>query len=194
MDMFEGVGRRLDQTTGTLVNIGAHSLNGRERKVLFRNNGDGTFTDVAFVDGADRQEDGRGLSIFDYDHDGRTDLLLRNYKQPTELLRNVGPRGHWVDFKLVGTASNRDAVGAQIRLRTRAGWQTRVVGAGSAYLSGQSLVQHFGLGEDDRVREVSIGWPSGATTRIEDVPGGRRYTITESSLSPIACAGPGCSH
>jgi ASPIC and UnbV/FG-GAP-like repeat len=192
MDMFEGVGRRLDQTTGTLVNIGAHSLNGRERKVLFRNNGDGTFTDVAFVDGADRQEDGRGLSIFDYDNDGRLDLLLRNYKQPTQLLRNVGSRGHWVDFKLVGTVSNRDAIGAKIRLRTDAGWQTRVVSAGSAYLSNQSLIQHFGLGADDRVRELSIWWPSDATTQITDLPGGHRFTITENSLSPISCADPAC--
>src|SRR6266545_8037269 len=100
MDMFEGVGRRLDQTTGTLVSIGAHSLNGKERKVLFRNNGDGTFTDVAFVNGVARIEDGRGLSIFDYDRDGQPDILLRNLKQPTELLKNLGGRNHWLELKL----------------------------------------------------------------------------------------------
>ena len=192
MDMFEGVGRRLDQKSGSLVSIGAHSLNGRERKVLFRNNGDGTFTDVAFVDGVARQEDGRGLSIFDYDHDGRMDLLLRNYKQPTQLLRNVGPRGNWMDLKLVGTVSNRDAVGAKIRLLSAAGWQTRVVTAGSAYLSGQSSIQHFGLGGEDHAREVKIWWPSGATTAIADLGGGHRFTITESSTTPIPCAGPAC--
>jgi hypothetical protein len=192
MDMFEGVGRRLDQKTGTLVSIGAHSLNGRERKVLFRNNGDGTFTDVAFVDGVARQEDGRGLSIFDFDGDGRSDLLLRNYKQPTQLLHNVGPRHHWMDFKLVGTVSNRDAVGAKIRLRTSSGWQTRVVSAGSAYLSAQSLIQHFGLGEDDRAKEVKIWWPSGATTDIADLEADHRFTITENSQTPITCADPAC--
>jgi hypothetical protein len=192
MDMFEGVGRRLDQTTGTLVNIGAHSLNGRERKVLYRNNGDGTFTDVAFVNGAARQEDGRGLSIFDYDKDGQLDLLLRNYKQPTQLLKNVGPRHHWIELKLVGTVSNRDAVGAKIRLRTDTGWQTRVVSAGSAYLSSQSLIQHFGLGADDRVRELSVWWPSGATTRAIDLAGDHRFTITENSSTPIACAHAAC--
>jgi enediyne biosynthesis protein E4 len=192
MDMFEGVGRRLDQKTGTLVSIGAHSLNGRERKVLFRNNGDGTFTDVAFVNGAARQEDGRGLAIFDYNDDGRPDLLLRNYKQPTQLLKNRGGLEHWVEFKLVGTVSNRDAVGAKIRLRTDHGWQTRVVGAGSAYLSQQSAIQHFGLGGVSLIHEVEITWPSGATTRFADLQGGHRFTITENSPRPITCADPSC--
>jgi hypothetical protein len=192
MDMFEGVGRRLDQTTGTLVSIGAHSLNGRERKVLFRNNGDGTFTDVAYVNGAARQEDGRGLTIFDYNNDGQPDLLLRNYKQATQLLKNRGGREHWVEFKLVGTVSNRDAVGAKIRLRTGRGWQTRVVGAGSAYLSQQSSIQHFGLGGEDLIRELMITWPSGATTQFDDLEGGHRFTITENSLRPITCADPAC--
>src|SRR6478672_8077319 len=109
MDMFEGVGRRLDETAGSLVSLGSHSLNGRERKVLFRNNGDGTFTDVAFVNGADRTEDGRGLSVFDYDRDGQPDLLLRNYRQPAQLLRNQGGRNHWIEVALVGVRSNRDA-------------------------------------------------------------------------------------
>ena len=110
MDMFEGVGRRLDQRAGSFLNLGQHSLNGRERNCLFRNDGDGTFVDVGFVNGADRVEDGRGLSIFDYDRDGRLDLLVRNYRQPAELLHNVGPARHWIEVKLVGVRSNRDAV------------------------------------------------------------------------------------
>jgi hypothetical protein len=192
MDMFEGVGRRLDQKTGTLVSIGAHSLNGRERKVLFRNNGDGTFTDVAYVNGAGRQEDGRGLTIFDYNNDGQVDLLLRNYKQPTQLLKNRGGSEHWVEFHLVGTVSNRDAVGAKMRLRTSRGWQTRVVGAGSAYLSQQSSILHFGLAEESEIRELEITWPSGATARFHDLESGRRFTITEGSPTPLACAGSPC--
>jgi hypothetical protein len=179
MDMFEGVGRRLDQTTGQLVDIGAHSLNGRERKVLFRNNGDGTFTDVAYVNGADRDEDGRGLSIFDYDADGQLDILLRNYRQPAELLHNTGGTGHWIELKLVGTKSNRDAVGAKIRVRSGDRWQTRVVTAGSAYLSAQSLMQHFGLGTADRVDELAIHWPSGSFARLGGLAADRRYVVTE---------------
>ena len=121
MDMFEGVGRRLDRSTGTLVNIGQNSLNGYERKVLFRNNGDGTFTDVAFVNGVARVEDGRGLSVFDYDRDGHVDILIRNYRQPANLLRNQGGSGHWLELKLVGVRSNRDAVGARVRVRIHPG-------------------------------------------------------------------------
>jgi hypothetical protein len=179
MDMFEGVGRRLDQKTGQLVSIGSNSLNGRERKVLFRNNGDGTFTDVAFVNGADRAEDGRGLSIFDYNNDGQEDLLLRNYKQPTQLLKNRGGPERWIELRLVGTRSNHDAVGARIRLRSDRGWQTREVNAGSAYLSAQSLIQHFGLGPDKRALEVQIAWPSGAHTSLEQLDAGHRYVVTE---------------
>src|ERR1051326_8167752 len=100
MDMFEGVGRRLDEEKGSLVGIGSPSLTGAGGKGWFRNNGDGTFTDVAFVNGIARQEDGRGLSILDYNNDGQIDLLLRNYKQPTELMKNTGRgRGRWREFR-----------------------------------------------------------------------------------------------
>src|SRR5947209_20103406 len=106
MDMFEGVGRRLDQQTGSFLDIGQHSLNGRERNCLFRNNGDGTFTDVGYVNAADRVEDGRGLSVLDYDRDGQLDLLLRNYRQPAVLLHNQGRPRHWLRLKLIGVRSN----------------------------------------------------------------------------------------
>jgi len=188
MDMFDGVGRRLDKVRGSFLDIGQHGLNGKERKVLFRNNGDGTFTEVGWVTGVDRVEDGRGLSVFDYDRDGRLDLLLRNYRQPAQLLHNVGPVRHWIQLRLVGTRSNRDAVGARIRLRSAVGWQTRVVSAGSGYLSGSSLVQHFGLGDDGRVDEVVVTWPSGEVTRLTDLRGDRRYTVVEGEEHVMAAA------
>jgi hypothetical protein len=179
MDMFEGVGRRLDSKTGSFLNLGQHGLNGRERKVLFRNEGDGTFAEVGWVNGADLAEDGRGLSVFDYDLDGRLDLVLRNYHQPAELLHNEGPPRHWVELKLVGTPSNRDAVGARLRLQTSSGWQTREVHAGSGYLSAQSLVQHFGLGDATRVETLEIAWPSGERTVLEALDADRRYLVVE---------------
>jgi hypothetical protein len=184
MDMFEGVGRRLDQAKGSFLNIGQHSLNGRERNCLFRNDGDGGFTDVAFVNDADRVEDGRGLSIFDADGDGRLDVVVRNYRQPAVLLRNVGPAHHWIELRLVGVRSNRDGVGARVRVRTAAGWQTREVHAGSAYLSTQSLVQHVGLG-DASVADVDIAWPSGARTVLRDVAADRRWVVVEGSDGPV---------
>ena len=162
-----------------MLDIGQHSLNGREHKCLFRNNGDGTFTDVAHVHAADLIEDGRGLSVFDYDQDGSLDLLLRNYRQPAQLLHNTGGAAHWIEVKLIGTRSNRDAVGARISVTANGARQIRQVSCGSAYLSGQSLVQHFGLGTASSVERIEIRWPSGAYTLLYDVSADRRIQITE---------------
>jgi len=124
-----------------------------------------------------------GLSIFDYDLDGQLDLLLRNYRQPAQLLRNRGGPEHWIEVKLVGTRSNRDAVGARVRLRTAGGSQTRQVSAGSGYVSAQSLVQHFGLGAETHAT-VEVAWPSGAHTAPSDLEANRRHTIVESATAP----------
>jgi hypothetical protein len=179
MDMFDGVGRRRDQTAGQLVSVGAHSLNGFERDYLLRNNGDGTFTDVAYVNQADRIEDGRGVAVLDYDLDGQIDVALRNYRQPAQLLRNRGGSGHWVEIKLVGTRSNRDAIGARLTLTTGGQQQTREVRAGSAYLSGSSLVQHFGLDGAERVDSLAVRWPSGAETLLTNLGVNQRYVLRE---------------
>ena len=162
-----------------MLDIGEHSLNGREHKCLFRNNGDGTFTEVAHVNGTDLINDGRGLSIFDYDHDGQLDLLLRNYRQPAQLLHNTGGPQHWLRFKLIGTRSNRDAVGARITVAAGGRRQLRQVSCGSAYLSNQSLVQHFGLGALREAEQVEVQWPSGAYTIRYHVPADQLVQITE---------------
>ncbi len=177
MDMLEGVGRR--SGADKILDLGIHSLNGYERNGLFRNNGDGTFTDVGWLQGADREEDGRGVAIFDFDRDGRLDIALRNYRQPAGLLRNTGAKRHWISFELVGTRSNRDAVGALIRVRAGDAWQTRVVASGSGYLSGSSLRQHFGLGDADTVDEVEISWPSGLRSRLHSLSANRAYRVVE---------------
>ena len=177
--MLEGVGRRLEGGDGFLLDVGDHSLNGRERNCLFRNNGDGTFTDVGFASGADRIEDGRGLAVLDHDGDGRLDLALRNYAQPAVLLHNRGEVGHWIAFELRGRRSNRDAVGARLRLRTGDRWQTRVVAAGTGYLSSSSRRQHFGLGDATRVEEVQIQWPAGTQQILRDLSADRDYRIVE---------------
>lgn len=177
--MFDGVGRRRDQTSGQLVTLGQNSLNGRERNCLFRNQGDGTFTDVGYVDRADRIEDGRGLSILDYDQDGWLDIALRNYRQPAQLLHNTGGASHWLELRLIGTRSNRDAVGARVVLTAGGRRQAREVHAGSGYLSGSSLIQHFGLGSATRVDSIEVRWPSGERTRLTDLPADRQLRLRE---------------
>jgi len=176
--MFDGVGRRRNETEGTMFNLGSNSLNGNERDSLFRNNGDGTFSDVAYVDNADRVEDGRGVAIFDYDLDGRPDIALRNYKQPAQLLHNVSPAGHWLEVKLIGTRGNRDAVGARVTLISAGRMQMREVHAGSGYQSGSSLVQHFGLGAAT-AEQLRIRWPSGAESVLTGVPADQLLVVRE---------------
>lgn len=179
MDMFDGVGRRRDQTSGQLVNIGEHSLNGNERNCLFRNNGDGTFTDVGYIDEADRIEDGRGLAILDYNEDGQLDVALRNYLSPAQLLRNTGGMNHWLQVQLVGTQSNRDAVGARIAIVAGGRTQVREVHCGSGFVSASSLVQHFGLGPVTHVDSLRVRWPSGAETQLVDLDVDRRLRVVE---------------
>ena len=179
MEMMEGVGRRLGKRGGSLLNIGNGSLNGRENNVLFRNNGDGQFTEVAYINGVDRIEDGRGMAIFDYDADGRLDIALRNFHMPATILRNRGEGAHWVRFDLVGTDSNRDAIGAKLRIRTGDHWQTRVVSAGNGYVSATSKRQHFGLGEATTVDEVEILWPAGERSRLVNLAADQAYRVVE---------------
>lgn len=182
---MEGVGRRLNTPSGFLLNIGNHSLNGREQNVLFRNNGDETFTEVGWVNAADRIEDGRGMAVLDSDRDGRLDIALRNFYQPAGLLQNRRGSGHWIGFELEGTRSNRDAIGARVRIRTGAEWQTRVVTGGSGYLSGSSLRQHFGLGSATRVDEVLIDWPSGERSELRNLEADRLHRIREGTTAPL---------
>src|SRR5262249_18727723 len=150
--------------------------------------------DVAHVEGADLIEDGRGLSLFDYDHDGQVDMLLRNYRQPAALLHNTGGPQHWIAFKLVGTKSNRDAVGPRITVDAQAARQLRQVSCGSAYLSGQRLVQHFGLGAGSEAERVEVRWPSGARTVLLHVPADRLMLITEGETGAVEDAGQEGNH
>ena len=167
-----------------MLDLGENSLNGYERNCHFRNNGDGTFTDVAHVNDADRVEDGRAVVVFDYDRDGCLDILLRNYRQPAQLLHNRCGGRHWLEVKLVGTTSNRDAVGARVVAVTGAARQLRVVSAGSGYLSNGSLVQHFGLGAATRVDRLEITWPSGLRSELRDLTADLRVTVTEGAPAP----------
>src|SRR5262249_21376389 len=124
-------------------------------------------------------DDGRGLSLLDYDGDGQMDILMRNYKQPAQLLHNTGGPQHWIEFKLIGTRSNRDAVGARISVTAAGHRQLRQVTCGSAYLSNQTLIQHFGLGPTREVDSIEVQWPSGATTVLQHVAADQRVRITE---------------
>ena len=149
---------------------------------LFLNQGDGTFRDVATAAGAEfaRPKVGRGLAYGDFDRDGDLDLLVTTNNGPAFLFRNdqfAGNRS--LRFHLVGTTSNRDAIGATVRIVHGGSSQSRMVKSGSSYLSQSELPVTFGVGRRDVVDRVVITWPSGRTDEHRSVATGRAYECVE---------------
>jgi len=149
---------------------------------LFLNNGKGSFHDVAAEVGGsfDQPKVGRGLAYGDFDRDGDVDLLLTTNNGPAYLYRNDQLAGnHSIRFRLVGTKSNRDAIGATVRVFAGGITQSRVVKGGSSYLSQSELPLTFGLEKHNRIERVVIDWPSGRTEEHKNLAAGRCYECTE---------------
>jgi enediyne biosynthesis protein E4 len=149
---------------------------------LFLNNGKGAFRDVAgeVGGGFSRPKVGRGLAFGDFDRDGDLDLLLTTNNGPAYLYRNDQLAGnHGIRFRLVGTKSNRDAIGATARISFGGLTQSRMVKSGSSYLSQSELPLTFGLEKHDRVDLLTIHWPSGATEEFKNLSAGRNYECIE---------------
>lgn len=148
--------------------VGQNSWNGYERNCLFANIGNGQFTDVARPTGSDCIKDCRGVGIADLNGDGKLDLAINNNNAtPTIYLNSLTKTGRYIEMKLVGTRSNRDAIGARVQLTVAGKTMTRQVEAGSGYASEVMLPVHFGLGEATRIDSVEITWPSGLVQRLD---------------------------
>jgi len=148
---------------------------------LFLNNQKSAFRDVAadLGGGFDQPKVGRGLAYGDFDRDGDLDLLLTTNNGPAYLYRNDVMNGNRsIRFRLVGTKSNRDAIGATVRV-IAGGMQTRMVKGGSSYLSQSELPLTFGIGKRDRIERVVIDWPNGRTEEYKDLAVGRCHEVTE---------------
>jgi hypothetical protein len=149
---------------------------------LFLNGGKGTFREVAADagEGFDRPKVGRGLAYGDFDRDGDLDLLITTNNGPAYLYRNDQLAGNRsIRFQLVGTKSNRDAIGATVRIVAGGMAQSRVVKGGSSYLSQSELPVTFGVEKHDRIDRVVIDWPSGQTQEFKNLAAGRAYDCTE---------------
>jgi hypothetical protein len=156
----------------------------RESPLLFRNMGGGRFEDVSRSVGPDfaRPVVARGAAYADYDRDGDLDILVSTNGGPARLLRNDGGnRNHWLSLKLVGTRSNRDAIGAVVRLTSASGRQTQTVHSGSSYCSQSDLALTFGLGQDPSATAIDIAWPSGTNERVSGLAANQFVTIREGS-------------
>jgi hypothetical protein len=149
---------------------------------LFLNNHHGGFRDVANEAGAEfaQPKVGRGLAYGDFDRDGDLDLLLTTNNGPAYLYRNDQLAGrNKIRFRLVGTKSNRDAIGAQVRIEYAGQSQLRVVKGGSSYLSQSELPVTFGLDQQDQIARAVIEWPSGRTEECKDLRAGKTYECVE---------------
>jgi len=156
---------------------------GYERNVFYANNRDGSFSDVSSVVGLDFIEDGRSFALADFDHDGRLEIALKNRTAPQlRLLRNLAPDlPPSIAFRLQGTKSNRDAVGAIVTIETNSGRQMHSVQAGSGFLSQHSKDLFFGLGDAKGTVRASIRWPSGFVQELSELPINHRVWVTEGS-------------
>lgn len=154
-----------------------------EPNSIFRNLGKMTFEDVTAQAGPDMQIGAahRGAAIGDLDNDGRLDIVVTVLNGKTRILRNVSANANnWVEFKLVGTRSNRMAIGAQLKLTTEDGAsQYDIVSTSAGYGASRDPRAHFGLGPFKTVRQLEIRWPSGVHQVLKDLPANRIQRIEE---------------
>src|SRR5580704_17238317 len=160
-----------------------------ESKKLYRNTGDGKFADASTTQPAAflAPKVGRGLAVGDYDNDGWQDFLVNNNGEDAQLFRNEGAtsptaaKNHWLAIKLVGTKSNRDGIGATIKLTARNLTLYDQSKGGMSYCSAQDPRLYFGLGDRTQVDKIEIQWPSGIHQTLEKVPTNQIITIKEAS-------------
>jgi tetratricopeptide (TPR) repeat protein len=151
---------------------------------LFRNLGTGKFAEITppAGSGLDQVLVGRGAAYADYDGDGDPDILVSQNQGPALLLRNDTPRqAHYLRVRLRGTKSNRDGIGAEVRVHTGDQVLRQMVRTGRSYYSQNELPLTFGLGKALRVTRVEIVWPSGTVDNYQDVPGDTTLHAVEGS-------------
>jgi hypothetical protein len=160
--------------------------------MIFRNNGDKTFTNVTKAVGLNQGYSGRGCGVAfaDYNNDGFLDLFLTNGKVhephvpgkepgPYVLYKNRGNNNHWLKIKLIGTKSNRDGIGSRINLYNRGKMQYRQNNGGmEGYIQNSSLI-HYGLGNATVADKIEIIWPSGTVSEMKNVKADQTLTIKE---------------
>jgi len=154
----------------------------KEPMLLHRNNRDGTFDEVSKDAGLQDMplKSRRGAAFGDIFNTGNIDIVLLNVGEPPSVLLNTNRTPyHRVLFKLIGTKSNRAAIGARVAIRAGGVKQFNEVRGGGSYLSQNDLRLHFGLGTAAKMESVEIRWPNGATETLQNVPADAIYTIVE---------------
>lgn len=150
----------------------------KEPNAIFANRRNGEFDDVSSASGAafSTPRAHRGALVADFDGDGKLDAIVTALGERPEFWRNVsGGSAHWLEFKLIGSKSNRDGIGAVIRIGSQWNQQTSAVGYASSVLA----PVHFGLGSEETAPVVEIAWPSGAVERLRNVRTNQVLTVRE---------------
>jgi enediyne biosynthesis protein E4 len=164
-------------------------LHYREPPMLLRNVHGNKFVDVSSASGQvfSQRWVGRGMAVGDINNDGRLDAVITENGGPAHLLMNeTKTANHWIGFKLIGHKSNRDGIGAGIRIDTSKGAQWYTVTTASSYLSSSDVRAHFGLGLETQVKTVQIHWPSGYQQTLHNVHGDRYVTVEEPSAASVS--------
>ena len=180
MSKIAGANGRLFEDAASWPAFGDASLSGYERSRVYINRGVAGWIDVAQTVGAVDDYDGRAVALADLSNRGAVDVVVANQNQPALLYRDYpDSSNHWIAFTLVGTRSNRSAIGAEVVLEAGDLTQRRVVDGGSGFASQNDRRLHFGLGHHEWVDRVVIHWPSGTTQYLERPPINQFVTVTE---------------
>jgi enediyne biosynthesis protein E4 len=164
------------------IQVNEPSLRYREAPLLLHNEQGKKFTDVSARSGAVFKQEwaARGMAIGDINNDGKVDVALTVLNAPAHVLMNqTATSNHWIGFALTGTKSNRDAIGAEVKISTAAGDQYAMVTTSGSYQSSSDKRVHFGLGTDAVIRAVEIRWPSGIRQTLKDVKADQIVAVTE---------------
>ena len=167
-------------------NFSHFSFNARERKCLFVNAHGKRFFEAGYPLGIDVDLEGRGVAVADLDQDGRLDLILRAVARQKLVYfhNNLSSAGRFLRVELEGTRSNRDAVGAVVRIREYGQQQMRIKTAGSGFQGQSEGTMHFGLGNAERVDTLRVEWPSGLVQEFSDLPADHIVSIVEGRPIP----------
>jgi len=154
----------------------------KQRKVIYRNLQNGKFEDISEAVGepATTPKASRGCAFGDFDNDGDVDVVINNVHEPPDLFRlDSRNANQWLELRLVGTRSNRSAIGARVRCLAGGSSQLQEVHGGGSYYSQNDLRVHFGLGVATKVDQIEVRWPNGLEEKWEDLSVGRLMTLEE---------------
>jgi hypothetical protein len=160
-----------------------------EPRLLYHNNGNGTFSDVSEYagPGITATSSGRGLAVGDLWNNGQLSVVINNmHAKPSLLVNTLHSGNHWITFKTVGTRSNRDGIGTKITVKVGKRALVDEVRSGSSYISNNDMRVHFGLGSATKIDYVQVRWPSGLVERFANLSPDAIHTLKEGTGEAVS--------